>query len=403
MAIVPSAATNYSEICEMLRSPKPLAYEEVIGMKEAVQDGDYPFDKHYKLKDIVDRLHRAVFSSDYVPGGEYFGSNGAYKVTERVSEEILFVAKDGGLLESQEYGVPANESVCREHLYYLLDRENFAAVPPVFRVKLRSLTYSWSLYVRTESRSAGDKPDLSLRRCFIHQFRTVNMDASNGNILFSNERHFFPIDGGYSLPVQLKPRINSFGGVDNYAAFRENSVYEQRFSVEEAEYIERIDIEKDSKLISEHLPSFSRELSSDVIKIFRVANVILKLAVEFGKGRSSEENTITLHDLSSICEECGRDRRELLYYILSGDADVDVRVRGVFKDVIRIKDYIRENKGKGAEALTKELFAMFPEKTDYASALRKYSVIYVFGKRVYNCAMGYVSEHIHLTHLFNQI
>ncbi len=384
MAMISMRAVDYSAVCERLRSPETLKLEDIEELRREVVNADVAFDKHHKLKDVVDRLHRAVTNSKCEKCSEYLSSNDAEMVIDGKTHQTLFIAKYNYLSQGRQFCVPESQAVAREHLYYLLDRNNFAGVPPTFRVFLNSLNQSLNLYceshesVTCASSEHQMKLGIHLRRCFIHQFRTVNMDPSSGNILIPSNREIlnaFPIDGGYCLPERFSKSRLSFDLVSH--SLNDHIFYDEQFSEEEKAYIENIDIGADKKLIGNHIPL----LEGESLKIFEVANKILKAAVAFEKRSNSGDVVISLRDLSIIWNERDPQNLEvsLFEFILSSkEKSVEERIDKVFKDIIGMKRFIQENKMKGPEEIIDGLHRMHRGNM-HEGLLRKVSFVYALG------------------------
>lgn len=404
MAIIPANAVDYGAICARLRSPEALETEDILKIREQVRDPEIHFDKNYKLKDVVERIYQALTKSRVEHFDEYSSTNGAQKVIDKSTGKVLFVSKSNILSEGRQFNVPDGKAIPREHLYYLLDRDNFAGVPPTFRViyefEYGSLIQSFNLFVENQTSvnffSLRKELNAPLRRCFIHQFRTVNMDPTSGNILIPNDRKgstAFPIDGGYCLPKRFARGRNDFDLISRHDT---RIYFEDRFSEEEMAYIEKIDIAADKNLIRQQLPNVEWE----TLTVFEVANRILKKAVVLDRKSNPGEATVSVHDLGMIWETLVLDAPvdSFFEYILQDqEGDVESRIDRVFSDIVRVKTTIQSCQGQPLGSIFRELIISRPEKTNYARLVRKYSYLRVHTiEQYYELSRNIRERRIHL-------
>lgn len=364
-----TSSSPLAEIVYRLKEPQAITPGEIARFRNILaysKDKDFLFDDDHTLDATINRLYRAVFF--YKTEKCDLSTNGAEIIKDSKTGETLFYAKSFWLFE--DLGVPQNGSVGREHLYYLLDR-GFAKVPPAFRVDMPKLGIRSFHWYKNDCKWWDDRNitgKVSLRKCFIHQYRTVNMDPSSPNLLTargSDESFVFPIDGGYTLPERFHSRREPFS-IGNHVPLREKPYLDEPFSEEEKTYIESIDLEKDKELVTKHcMPS------QPVLKIFEVANLLLKKAAE-GKG----EIGITLHDLRSIREirEFSPPSKSLFEQILESQNIIE-RIDKVFQQIIEIKTVILSSESD-LEGLKEELLS----KTEDIS-LKAIVNYYAFGYR----------------------
>lgn len=373
----PSQVENYNT---RLRESSSITSEEIkelyteLATKEA-ETTEVAFDKSHTLHSVVERLYRAVFFGEEISCD--ISTTGACKIVDRETRKVLIYSKSRFLQEN--FSVPDDGAIEREHLYYLLDKDNFAGVPPTFRVAITSnkiRSFNWFVENCEWWYGYSEEKKPSLRKCVIHQFRTVNMDPSSPNLLsVRGSNSVFPIDGGYCLPYDLSPKRNSFSVV-NYPPLVDQPFLDTPFTEEECNYIGNINIEEDEKLIRSHV---KEDQITKILKIFRVANLLLKKAAEQSQGKPGV--AITLHDLCNI-----RDLRSfhkspktsLFEYILESrdEGDTISRIDFVFNEIIRIKTIIYKDDRTDLKELTLNLFATIDEKN---LALRKIAAYYVLG------------------------
>lgn len=374
----PSLMENY---ITRLRDPSPITCEEIkhlymatITPKE-VETTEVLFDQSHTLRLVIERLYKAVFFGDEILCD--LSTTGACKVSDKLTKQVLFYSKMCFLPEN--FSVTDNGAIGREHLYYLLDRRNFAGVPPTFRVALtvsKIRSFNWFVENCNWWHGYSEEREHSLRKCVIHQFRTVNMDPSSPNLLIvRGSNSVFPIDGGYCLPYAISPKRNSFS-VANHPPLVDQPFLDTPFTEEECRYIGNINLDEDENLISSHLKEDQMPM---ILKIFRVANLLLKKAAE--QSQQKPAVCVTLHDLCNI-----RDLRSfhklpktsLFEHILlaADESDMISRIDGVFNEIIRIKTIIYKDDRTDLEQLTLNVFKTIDEKN---LALRKIAAYYVLG------------------------
>jgi hypothetical protein len=370
-----------TEIKQRLCDPKPLHYNQIINFHTSLKSNhdafNFPFDKSHTLPNLINRLHRAIF------GEEKFcdiSSTGAIRFIDKETQETLFIAKKDYLPEN--LGVPSSEATAREQLYYLLDYEGFAGVPPTLRVEMmgsRVLSFQWfKMDTKWWDERRIPERKASLRRCAIHQFRTANMDPSRPNIIIprNDSGVAFPVDGGYCLPYTIKTNRQPYDTVDD-VPLADKPYFDEPFTEEEKSYIRKIDIDKDQELIKTHLQDGFR--IHDVLRIFRGANLMLKHAID--------SSSITLHDICSMINVYSaiqpNSNESLFECIVNGKDDglndhaIEKRICEVFKEVASIKTKIYAHGREDAEQFTIDMLNTIDKNKP---ALRKVTAIYILGK-----------------------
>lgn len=314
-----------------------------------VQDAQFLREDPYGTPAIVDKLFRAVNNEKSIWVRSPLGSRGASLVKDAHTEEILFIVKKtddrpnkGGFNRSEKpsnFGISEETDeglIEREKLYYDLDRDGFAGVPLTILMSLKGIYCSFQVYIQhiallSHLNNASKqvlKP--SLRRCTIHQIRTVNMDPNSDNVLIKSitPNGAIPVDGGFSLPFKIS---------NCKATEFDSSFLDEPFHDEEIEYIQKIDLDSDSSLIKSALDE-EIETINCTIKIFRAANLILKKAIEYN-------GEITLHDVVAI------RKRSFFAYIVAGadEEDILLRINRVLNELITIKSTIQSNHAYSTE------------------------------------------------------
>lgn len=318
-------------------------YEFCETVKDNEEVGRYMFDANNTLHFVAQKLYRALFFSTSEYCGEFMTSNGARWIKDADTQETLFVYKCGQLSQ-WDLGVKGFGTE-REQLFYLLDRGNFSGVPPLFSVYTKSFnnSSSYSLFIENCSslqmtRSIEESTD-SLRRCFIHQFRTNMVDPWFSNILMSNRdpRKIYPIDGGYTLPHKVSQLMKFC---------IKGKFLEGPFNQEEIRYIERLNIEDDCRLISDYLPNMKPARLEKTLNLFRAVNLILKKAVECSVSADLAGKSITLRDIkkmrTQVVESSDKPPRKvcsLIQYVANGgDRDgMNDRIVKIFKETEVLK------------------------------------------------------------------
>lgn len=357
----------YTEFCQ-----KPQA----AGLKTS----DFLFDRSHTLISLIERLYRAVFFGREAECP--FSTTGGVRIFDNETNETLMYSK--GQMLSESLGVPLDEAIQRERLYYLLDNNGFAGVPPTLSIKLSTIkvrSFQWFKEgCEWSSNLSLLQAKASMRKCFIHQFRTVNMDPSVRNVLIpmENQSSAFPIDGGYSLPTFFSDDRRLFAGTDNRKLLEKPS-FEDPFNDEELSYLKGIDIESDKKLIKNHLKNCD-EVES-VLSIFQTANLILKKAGERFKKEEINQPCISLQDLYIIRESrpaYNEPGTSLFDYILEPFeiGDLETRIESVFDEIIKLKMAILANQSETPEALTLKMWKSVGIKN---LAMRRVVAHYVLG------------------------
>ncbi len=324
------------------------------------------------------------------------GSTGSQWVKDSQTEEILFIRKNvrnayqyEDLFEGQDHpedlGIPISDNaqavIERERLYYELDH-GFAGVP--FTVLLAWGEHSLQLYEKSIGllRSIKSQRDIeilkpSLRKCVIHQFRMVNMDPTHSNVLIKeiSPNGAIPIDGGYILPYKVDRLAccSLFEIAGRNKTLHGPPFLDEKFSSEEVDYIRKIDLNADVDKLTFALSGEARVLNQ-IIKIFRVANMILQVAVERSQTDISngkkENETITLHDVVSI-REINRDEKgaTLFAYILQANDDHHLlsRIEEIMNEICLIKKTILTRSQFSQDQLKNKIRAIQLLYAEYAN------------------------------------
>lgn len=352
--IAPNAYKTIEDISQRFNQSTPLKLCEIANFYDqlfsrSIKDyAEKLMQDPYSIPSLVSKLHRA-FRSIKMQAIE-MSSNAATWLLDVQTGERLFVAKIISLQEASQFGVPEYGGQSRERLYYLMDTKQFAGVPPTFLILNGGCLMSVQLALEGKDgidivwNGPGIYKD-SIRRCIIHQFRTVNMDPSTHNYLLisSPKKAAVPIDGGYILPFQIK-RSERFINVeyDPISKIYKGSLFDttcldEPFHLEEIEYIQNISLEEDAQLIKTYLVKERKHQLS--IKICQAANLILKRAVDVSlQDRSLGKNaTITLHDLCLI-----REARWAFNWMTSPEdlKEIDKRINDVFNYLRQIKECV---------------------------------------------------------------
>lgn len=376
------------EISEQLNRVTPLVPQEIKTFYAKLFTGaikDYAqqlLQDAYSIPSLIDKLHRAfccAIKKQYVD----ISSTGAQWALDQQTNEKLFILKYSYLQEHNRFGVPITGGCVRERLYYRLDTQHFAGVPPTFRVKINAnMTVSAQLFV--EGRSIvliiGNNAEqnlyrASIRKCIIHQFRAVNMDPSAQNVLIISqpEAAAIPVDGGYSLPFQVNGS-ERFIRLDydlqkrcELGSLFDSPFFEEPFYQEEIDYIENINFQRDNELLNSYLSGEANYKST--IRICQIANQILKKAVgvSLNDKQQNKEVTITLNDLSII-----RESQSIFKWIIQAkdESEIDQRIEQIFnclclmkaavvahrKDVVDDQNFVKSEK---LEDLAIEMISQF--------------------------------------------
>jgi len=214
-----------------------------------------------------------------------------------------------------QHGVYSGEQATREVAAYLLDRDHFYGVPPTGLVevaysgftsgqplvhspeagrsqRLRKKVGSLQAFVENDG-SAEDVgfnafPTREVHKIGVLDVQIVNTDRHEGNILYKKNkdgsRHLIPIDHGYSLPHTLDSAW--FGWLTWPQA-------KNPFDDEVRDYILRIDIEKDAKMLEK------LGISADSVRNMRVSTTLLKKAAA---------KNLSLYDIGAlICRVVGQN------------------------------------------------------------------------------------------------
>jgi hypothetical protein len=214
-----------------------------------------------------------------------------------------------------QHGVYPGEQATREVAAYLLDREHFYGVPSTGLVEvaytgftsgqplvhspeagrshlMRKKVGSLQAFVENDG-SAEDVgfnafPTKEVHKIGVLDVQIINTDRHEANILYKknkdNSRRLIPIDHGYSLPHTLDAAW--FGWLTWPQA-------KQPFDDEVREYIQRIDIEKDAKMLEK------LGISADSVRNMKVSTTLLKKAAA---------NNLNLYDIGALlCRVTGQN------------------------------------------------------------------------------------------------
>lgn len=208
-------------------------------------------------------------------------------------------------------GIIPGDGALRETAAYLLDR-GWAGVPPTTMLEIRHPVFGPGCKVGSvqewihNSEAAGSfGPSLfstaDVHRIGILDVRTLNTDRHDGNILCTSSADgklkLIPIDHGFVLPAE--PGEAFFDWL-NWPQTR------QPFSADELEYIARIDIEADLKMLRK------LGLSQQSQTTYRMATTVLKVAAAAG---------LTLHDIAElVCRPASDPERPSALEDLAEDA-----------------------------------------------------------------------------------
>lgn len=317
---------------------------------------NFCLDDSTNLPAFVHNLFKVVVEGEGIWERAPLGSRGASFVKDPRTQQILFVVKKNSDLpetdcigrseQVSDYGISLkNEEALieRERLYYHLDSKRFAGVPKTVLITFQRDYCSFQVYVphigslNTLSLSQKEFYKSSLRKCVIHQFRTVNMDPTEENVLITTERAI-PIDGGFSLPESINQhKWGLFAIAGKSMALHTRPFLDEPFSEEEIQYIQNLNLLKDTEKIQNLLDDESKK---DIIKIFHVAHMILQEAIKFN-------DSITLHDVIAIrqvsCSMAGHS--SLFAYILKGRNETNIahRIQVIMKKISRIKKKLKGN------------------------------------------------------------
>jgi hypothetical protein len=187
-------------------------------------------------------------------------------------------------------GIIPGDGAIRETAAYLLDR-GWAGVPPTTMLEIRHPSFGPGCKVGSvqewihNSEAAGSfGPSIfstaDVHRIGILDVRTLNTDRHDGNMLVVKQEgervKLIPIDHGFVLPAE--PGEAFFDWL-NWPQTREP------FSPDELEYIARIDLDADAKMLRK------LGLSDESLASYRMATTLLKMAGAAG---------LTLHDVAEM-------------------------------------------------------------------------------------------------------
>lgn len=183
-------------------------------------------------------------------------------------------------------GILSGEGGYREITAYFLDHDGFAGVPRTAMVESQHPTYnygnqkcypkkgSFQEYIinkgAIEDYSVTLFSKFEIQKIAILDIRILNLDRNEGNILVTNNNKLIPIDHSLSMPESIEITELDLCWM-NYIQCREN--------IEESclDYIDKIDIIGDIKLIQELVPISDKSLMN-----LRVASELLKKGAKAG-------------------------------------------------------------------------------------------------------------------------
>lgn len=208
-------------------------------------------------------------------------------------------------------GIIPGDGAVRETAAYLLDR-GWAGVPPTTMLELRHPCFGPGFKVGSvqewisDSEAAGSYgPSLfsvaDVHRIGILDIRTLNTDRHDGNILVIKQGEklkLIPIDHGFVLPAEPG---------EAYFDWLNWPQTHQPFSSDELEYIARIDLEADTKMLRK------LGLNSTSLATYRMTVTLLKTAAAAG---------LSLHDIAEmVCRPVNDPERPSALEDLAEDAD----------------------------------------------------------------------------------
>lgn len=183
-------------------------------------------------------------------------------------------------------GIWSGEGGYRETAAYFLDHQGFAGVPKTAMVESQHTTYNYGnqkCYPKKGSfqeyiNNKGAIEDYSvtlfskfeIQKIAILDIRILNLDRNEGNILVTNNNKLIPIDHSLSMPETIEITELDLCWM-NFVQCREN--------IEESclDYIDKIDIITDLKLIQDLVPISDKSLMN-----LRVAGELLKKGAKAG-------------------------------------------------------------------------------------------------------------------------
>lgn len=270
----------YRDMKNLIRNP------EIIEASLALKQGIKPemlaagVSGSYLLRD---RLKRPL--GIFKPAEQEPGQKGNPRHLEATSVKKLLNA----------FKIESGTSYLRERAVYLLDHEHFAGVPKTtkahffrtyfgqgpnaqfhgsFQQFVPECDHAWAYHrilpkYFSSAKDVDKIPDHEIHKIAILDIRTLNCDRHMQNFLVDSDFRIHPIDHGYALPGDASSiRFN-------WMSFPQSKT---RFSPEELNYIETLDVEKDIALLKEKIPS----ISADVLYRIKIATLLLKLAARRG-------------------------------------------------------------------------------------------------------------------------
>jgi len=220
------------------------------------------------------------------------GNSGTYFVLDRQKRPIgVFKPKDqeAGTEGNRKgiigpiRGVEVGKCYQRERVAYLLDRHHFARVPKTVIARLPRSYFeeqtarkpeltkgSFQRFVPSAIHARGNPISTEdLQRTAVLDFRILNQDRHLKNLLLDKKGRARPIDHGFALQLDA---------LDLRFEWLDYSQTKEPFSKKILAYIEKIDTEKDLKLIQRRIPTITK---SNLLR-FKFASLLLKKAAKRG-------------------------------------------------------------------------------------------------------------------------
>jgi len=215
-------------------------------------------------------------------GGTYLVKNGhgeMVAVFKPSDEEAGCVGNPKGNFNSPKKGVKIGEGYIREIAAFMLDHEHIAGVPFTQCIVFDGIekkTGSLQKYVSNIGSLTDLSPSLfsieDVHRIAQLDIRLFNVDRNDENFLVTRENnvyHLIPIDHAYSLPNSL---------IDGpWFDWKNWKQAKQPISETMLDYINRIDIEKDSEILR------NLGIEEEAIRVMKMSTLVLKIGAKAGK------------------------------------------------------------------------------------------------------------------------
>jgi len=219
-------------------------------------------------------------------GGTYLVKNGdgeMVAVFKPSDEEPGCVGNPKGNFNSPKKGVRIGDGYMREIAAFMLDHEHIAGVPFTQCIELDGFDNGDKKKIGSLQKfvtNIGSLTDLSpslfsvddVHRIAQLDIRLFNIDRNDENLLVTHENnvyHLIPIDHAYSLPNSLID-----GPWFDWINWKQ---VKQPISETMLDYINRIDIEKDSEILR------NLGIEEDAIRVMKMSTLVLKLGAKAGK------------------------------------------------------------------------------------------------------------------------